>query len=776
MKYIRISSWLIAACMFLQQLSAQDIEGGGNGETWVAKKSKAEVLYQNLEYYDAIKLYQKLLKDKPEDATLTEHLADCYKLTGQYEEAVKWYENAYKLNPNSPTVIANYAQMLQITQQYEKSNQIYAAYLKLNPDSKMGINQQKATVNTAPFLETKDRYKVTNLEEINTDGLDFSPTWTGDGIIFASTRDKGQPIGKIHSWLGTSFCDMYNANGDNITFGKPTLIRKDANTKFHDATATFSSDKQKVYFTRNNFINHDADYSFEKVLKQGIFFRDVKEGKWENDQAFKYNNSEYDVAHPAISIDGKRLYFASNMPGGKGGMDLYVCESTGVDQWSSPKNVESLNTDGDEMFPYMDKNGFLYFASNGLGGLGGLDIFRSTNHGKGGGFTTPLNIGSPINSSYDDFGLVYGKEENKGYFTSNRPEGKGMDDIWSFEDNGIFLEGLVVDKLTDEPICNSTVQLLESNIKVGEDLTECDGLFRDNIIIGKEYCFIADAKDYLTNASICESTKNAKLGQTIFVKIPLEKAPLSVNIQVLDKKTNKPIKAAEITLLDKCTNKKVVHIADENGQHCFEVVCKCEYVAYGSFATYKPGEAVVNIEDDCNRLVVCGKPGGITIPVYLDKEPEVVNVIDGKPDVPINLTIELKSIYYDFDKDFIRKESETQLNKVLKFLQENPTAIVEISSHTDARATYAYNIDLSQRRANSVVKWLIAKGISKERMKPVGYGETKVLNGCIDGVKCTEFEHQRNRRTEFKIIGGTINIKSLERLDMNVDPCNNCPF
>ena len=774
MKYIRLCGW-ISVLLFCQQLLAQDIEGGGNGETWVARKGNAEVLYQNLEYYDAIKLYQKLLNENADDAILTEHLADCYRLTGQYQEAAEWYGRAYGLNPNTSTVVINYAQMLQVTQQYEKAKQIYAGYLDLMPESMMAVYQQTASSNIAPFLETKNRYVVTNLENINTDGLDFSPLWTGEGIVFASTRDKGQPVGKIHSWLGTSFCDMYNATGNQVTFDKPTLIRKDANTKFHDATATFMPDKSIVYFTRNNYINRDADYSKgDKVLKQGIFFSDVKEGKWDNDRTFQYNNKEYDVAHPALSTDGKKLYFSSNMPGGKGGMDLYVCESTGQNQWSAPNNIEALNTDGDEMFPYVDKDGFLYFASNGWGGLGGLDIFRSTN--KQGDFTTPLNIGAPINSSYDDFGLVHGKEQNSGYFTSNRQEGVGMDDIWSFVDNGIFLEGIVVDKLTDEPICKSTVQYLENKNKIAEDLTGCDGIFRDNVIVGKDYCFIADAEGYLTNSSICESTNNVKPGQTIFVKIPLEKAPVSVNIQVLDKKTGKPIKAAEITLLDKCTNKKVVHTADENGEHCFEVTCKCEYVAYGSFASYKPGESVVDIQDDCERLVVCGEPGGITIPVYLEKEPEVVNVVDGQPDVPVNLTIELKSIYYDFDKDFIRKESEPQLQKVLQFLLENPTAIVEISSHTDARATFAYNIDLSQRRANSVVKWLVNQGIPLSRMKPVGYGETKVLNGCTDGVKCTEFEHQRNRRTEFRVIGGTINIKSLERLDMDIDPCNNCPF
>jgi outer membrane protein OmpA-like peptidoglycan-associated protein len=139
-------------------------------------------------------------------------------------------------------------------------------------------------------------------------------------------------------------------------------------------------------------------------------------------------------------------------------------------------------------------------------------------------------------------------------------------------------------------------------------------------------------------------------------------------------------------------------------------------------------------------------------------------------------SIELRDIYYDFDKWYIREESERDLNKLLGFLQENPEAIVEIGSHTDARAPYDYNIKLSQRRAQSVVDWLIARGISRNRLKPKGYGETKPVNGCTDGVVCTEYEHQRNRRTEFKVIGGKFDISSLQRFDMQVDPCKQCPF
>ena len=221
---------------------------------------------------------------------------------------------------------------------------------------------------------------------------------------------------------------------------------------------------------------------------------------------------------------------------------------------------------------------------------------------------------------------------------------------------------------------------------------------------------------------------------------------------------------SKVLLSSQCEGWTKALVTDDSGKICLVVRCDCDYIVVANAEGFLPGSVTV-IKDDGECVV--DKRCGVN-----PKQVEVI--LDPIPSD--SSSIELKDIYYDFDKWFIRQESERELNKVLGFLQENPTAIVEIASHTDARAPFDYNIRLSQRRAQSVVDWLIGKGINKNRLKPKGYGETKPRNGCTDDVACTEYEHQRNRRTEFRVISGSVNIKSLERFDMQVDPCKVCPF
>ncbi len=220
-------------------------------------------------------------------------------------------------------------------------------------------------------------------------------------------------------------------------------------------------------------------------------------------------------------------------------------------------------------------------------------------------------------------------------------------------------------------------------------------------------------------------------------------------------------------------------VTDENGKICEVVRCDCDYIIVANATGYLPANKTV-IKDD--GMCVIDRKCGVNPreeEIILDRIPGGVDTNgDGIPDEYTDgPAIELKDIYYDFDKWYIREESERELNKLLGFLQENSTTIVEIGSHTDARAPFDYNIRLSQRRAQSVVDWLIQRGINRSRLKPKGYGETQPRNGCVDGVQCSEYEHQRNRRTEFRVIGGKIgDLKSLERFDMQVDPCKVCPF
>ena len=767
----------ILVVLFISSSQAQIIEGGDYyRETGGIKK--AEKLYKDLAYFEAIRVYEKYLKKKEDSTRSMVQLADCYRLTSNYDKASFWYDKAVSKGDTTAKAKLYLAQMLQVQGKYEESAKWYTAYLRANPGDKRSANELAASQNYEEYLQARLRYTVQNLS-FNSPGYDFSSTAYDGGLIFASSRDSSKAIGREHTWTGTQFFDMWYVKGDKVSFGKPQRMKGDGTTKWHEGVCTFTPDYKKVYFTRNDYINGKVKASADKTIKLNIYESEVDGKNWKNDKKLPFDNDQYSVGHPALTPDGNTMYFVSDMPGGYGYTDIYVTKKDG-ETWTTPKNLgPEINTEGREMFPYVDKDGELYFASDGHGGLGGLDIFRTKQNTKTKNWGKIRNIGAPINSSYDDFSLHYGNDKSYGYFTSDRPGGHGLDDIYSFTDDGISLEGIVVDAKTGEPICNSLVAMTakETNNEQGRKNTACDGEFDFAVLKNTDYCFRASAQGYAPNNNVCATTKGVQPGGKVFVKIPLtQQKPVSLVVLVRDRKTKRAIDSAQVIMSGDCDGMRQQTITGINGTSCDSVVCDCNYTAVASARGYLPGNNTGSTKGRCEILVDCGEAGGDTIIVELDRIP--VNT-DGNP-LPSafdsNITIELKDIYYDFDKWFIRQESEVQLNKLLSFMQENPDAIVEIGSHTDARAPFDYNIKLSQRRAQSVVDWLMAKGIGRNRLQPKGYGETQPRNQCVDGVECTEYEHQRNRRTEFRIMGGHINLKSLERFDMQVDPCRACPF
>lgn len=783
MRYILVIG-LFWICSFqYSQAQWNDIEGGGFGNSATASLKAADKLYNDLEYNKAIPYFQAYLKKHGDDAAAWAKLGDCYRLNSDFVKAAEAYGKATKGTNQRPDAYLKYAQMLQAIGKYNEASAIFTQLAQNDSTNLIAVNQQQACDNYPKFLIDKARYDIKNLA-FNTPQYDFSPAIYKDGLVYASSRDVSKPVSRTHTWTGTQFFDLYYVKGNKTEFkSKPEQIKKDGSTKFHEGVVAIRPDG-KIYFTRNDFINGKTQKSSDKVIKQKMYISDLNNLKMQNDVEFAFDNKEYDLGQPAITADGNTMYFVSDMPNGFGGKDIYY---TTLDngKWVEPTNLgPEINTPGDEMFPTIGPDGStLYFSSNGHPGMGALDIFKTKKLGDG-TWTTPKNIGAPINSSYDDFGLIYADDKYTGYFTSNRPDGHGLDDIYSFTDNGIELEGVVVDSLTGKPICNSTVQMTNDGNTLGSKKTICDGYFEFSVLRDMDYCFPAKAEGYYPNNSICATTKGVKPGEKVFVRIPLlPERPASLTVQVIDKQTKKPIPHAGILLSAKCDGTIQNDTANENGKQCFKVKCDCDYVAVGNAEGYLPNQSFYTAKDKCDKLKECDKPNGEMVIVELDKlrqpeqqpkEPEVV--------LPKGYTvdsagyIELKDIYYDFDKWYIRKESETELYKLLAFLIFNPDAIVEIASHTDARAPFDYNIKLSQRRAQSVVNWLAAKGIDRDRMKPVGYGETRLRNKCADGVPCTEEEHQRNRRTEFKVIGKKINLSSEEKKGVKVDPCLKCPF
>lgn len=758
-------------------VKGQIIEGGSFYEKEPGGLKKAEKLYKDLAYFEAIPVYERYLK-KHDSTRAMVQLADCYRLTSKYDKAEEWYNKAVLKGETTSETKLRLAQMLQVNGKYEEAAKWYTQYLTEVPEDKRSKNELQSSLHYDEYLQSRLRYTVQDLS-FNSPGYDFSSTTYDGGLIFSSSRDSAKAISREHTWTGTQFFDMWYVKGDKLAFGKPQRMKGDATTKWHEGVCTFTPDFKKVFFTRNDYINGKVKASTDKIIKLNIYESDVDGRNWKNDQKFPFNNDQYSVGHPALSPDGNTMYFVSDMPGGYGATDIYVTTKDG-ESWSTPKNLgPEINTEGREMFPYVDKDGELYFSSDGHGGLGGLDIFRTQLNTQTKKWGKIRNIGAPINSSYDDFSMHYGNDRSYGYFTSDRPGGKGLDDIYSFTDDGISLEGIVVDAETGKPICNSQVIMnaKETTTEQGRKNTECDGEFDFAVLKNTDYCFKASAQGYAPNNSVCATTKGVSPGGKVFVRIPLTKQkPVSLIVLVRDRKSKKPIDSAKVILSGDCDGIRQQSITGTTGTTCDSVQCECNYTAVASAKYYLPNSNTGSTVGRCKVLVNCGEAGGDTLIVELDRLTGDNEGNTPPSSLDSNLTIELKDIYYDFDKWYIRKESEEQLTKLLSFMQENPDAIVEIGSHTDARAPFDYNIRLSQRRAQSVVDWLMARGISRNRLRPMGYGETQPRNGCVDGVRCSEYEHQRNRRTEFRVIGGNINLKSLERFDMHIDPCKVCPF
>ncbi len=752
----------------------QDIEGGGTSAPEIGGYTKAEKLYKSLAYHEAIPLYEHYI-EKHDSALAKAHLGDCYRLTSRYDKAEYWYSKALSQGSEiAPQYELYYAQMLQVNGKYEEAAKWYAKYKESVPEDRRTDNELKACSDYGQYLLSRDRYTVKDLS-FNSPGYDFSSSSYGEGLVYSSSRDSAKAISREHTWTGTQFFDMWYVKGDKETFGKPERLKGDAATKYHEGAASFTPDAKKVYYTRNNYDNGKVNTSTDKIVKLKIYESEIDGRTWKNDKSFPYNNDEYSVGHPALTPDGNTLYFVSDMPGGYGGTDIYVTQKDG-ETWGTPKNVgPEINTEGREMFPYVDKDGELYFSSDGHGGLGGLDMFRVKQNSKTGKWGKIRNVGAPLNSSYDDFGFHYGKDKSYGYFTSDRPDGKGLDDIYSFTDDGIYLEGIVVDAETGEPICSSQVQMSAKadGSERGRTTTECDGEFEFNVLKNTDYRFRGSAEGYQSNDSVQATTKGVGPGGKVFVKIPLRKKKdyaMEVTVYGKTPQGEKPLPNAKILLSSQCEGWTKAYTTDDSGKICEVVRCDCDYIVVANAQGYLPGSVSV-IKDD-GECIIDRKCGINPKPVKVVLDPLGVPNDSGYAGGPI----ELKDIYYDFDKWYIRQESEKELTKLLSFMQENPEVIVEIGSHTDARAPYEYNIKLSQRRAQSVVDWLVSRGISKSRLKPKGYGESQPRNGCKDGVPCSEYEHQRNRRTEFRVIGGNIDMKSLERFDMQVDPCKVCPF
>ena len=621
---------------------------------------KANEMYKNFAYVDAIKIYEKIAKQGYVNQEMLESLGNSYYYKAEYKNALQWYEQLFEEGKYNvkPEYYYRYAQALNSVGRYDESDKMMNKFAELTGN---------ADTRAVLFEENKDYQEVIQgnsgrLElhpvSINTEFSEYGTALYGDKVVFTAANSGKTSKGGVSQWTGESYYDLYMADRDKQTLSNKKFFSTTVNTPFNESTAVFTKDGNTMYFTRNNYVNRKVGTDVENTILLKIL-RATKDsnGQWGNVVELPFNSDDYNVAHPTLSSDEKFLYFASDMDGTLGESDIYRVEILGDNQYSTPENLgDIINTPGRESFPFISKNNVLYYSSDGIPGLGGLDIFAVKFY-ENGTVSKPINIGRPGNSADDDFCFVMDSDTKVGFLSSNRPGGKGRDDIYSFyEEKPLMfdcekmIKGVLKDSEKNDVIADGVIVLSDKTMKeVARQKTKADGSFAFEKVDCKDlyYYLRAEIGDYVTTE----------------VKVDL-------NVE---------------------------------GDVFYEFMIKPREIA-------------------------------------IDKDVDLAKVLN------------IKEIYFDLDKSDIRPDAAVELAKIVEVMRENPKMKIDIRSHTDSRASDEYNLRLSERRAKATLEWMVKQGIERKRLTAKGYGETQLVNGCSNGVPCTDEEHQANRRSEFIIV------------------------
>ena len=639
-----------------------------------AKLSDAEEKQRIGEYFEAAAIYRKVYtKTSPQKRDLRGYIAyrmaECNRLINNTPRATSAYMNALRYDYPDSIVSLRLGQMYQKSGKYMDAIRHYNDFLLLNPESQLALNGIKGSELAPQWKQNPSRYIVKRMEKFNSRRGEFCPMLYGekyDQLYFTSSRtpkgankDKDETISAITGQRNNDFFLVKQDEQGNWL--APVELEDEVNTEFDEGTPSFSKDGNTMYYT---YCAQDP----EGPRTSEIYVSTRSSAKWgKGTRASIVKDSVTALGHPAVSPDGKYLYYVSDAVGGFGGKDIFRSRLVGNDFGPMENLGPDINTPGDEMFPYVRDSVTLYFASNGHPGMGGLDLFKATQDSTGKWHVE--NLKAPINSMGDDFGITFEGDKEKGFFSSNRNDARGYDHLYSFELPviTIFIEGIVSD-VDENPIEDATVRIVGKDGLNEKVLAKTDGTYRVELERDIRYVMMASARGYLNQ------------------NFELKTGP---------------------------EEKNETYIVD----------------------------------------------------FYLS---------------PISKPVVIENIFYDFDKATLRPESQKALDEMIKMLNDNPNVTIELGAHTDRKGSDQYNERLAQRRAQSVVDYLIAGGIEKERLEAKGYGESvpKVINKKMaknydflnEGDVLTEefiltltpeqqeIADQINRRTEFKVLRTNYNL------------------
>ncbi len=650
----------ILALLVLCLLTAASAVAQGN-----RLANEANEAYRKGFYFNAIELYKKAYTVEKKAATKAELIfmvAESYRMIGDAPQAQVWYEKAIKAQFTDPVVYFWAGEMQKQQGKYADAIANYNKYKEKKSNDPRADAGIAACQNAQKWKDSPTRYAVDPEVLLNTPQWDFSPAFSdkkNETVVFTSSRPAATGDG-ADDITGDSFTDLFTSTRDRLgKWSEPVKLPLEINTDGNEGAPIFNSKRTVMYFTRCPNIKKEVkgcDIWMSK--KVGNNFSAPVMLKLKPDAG---KEDSLNIGHPALTPDDDHLVFASNVnfPGAKGGRDLYkVALNKDGMPTGAPTNLGAdINTAKDDLFPFVRFDGNLYYSTNGLPGMGGMDMFVAEKKADG-MWTAPENMKSPLNSPGDDFAIVFDGENDRGFFTSNRAGGKGQDDIWRFNMPNLefALQGNVYDKVTGMPIQGAKVSVVGTNGSNFSALTDENGGFS----------FIESGKDR-------------------YIK---------------------------------------------------------EETSYSILAE-KEGYLVVK-----DQITTVGVKESTTFVKEYFLEPI------------LNTVIKLPQILYDVDQFFLRPEAKDSLEVLYTTLTDNPNITIELRSHTDARPTRKYkggNKELSQLRAQSVVNYMVEKGIAADRMTPVGMGpdEPVIAMDVIKKMATTEEKeaaHQKNRRTDFKVL------------------------
>jgi outer membrane protein OmpA-like peptidoglycan-associated protein/tetratricopeptide (TPR) repeat protein len=677
---------------------------------------KAQKYVHQFQYARAATEFEGILQANPSDRMAIEQLALCYMKLNNPGKAESYL--SVVCNGENPTTehIKYYAQALAANGKYDASRKWYETYYTKTQDVR--INDIVASYGTMTKFYEDSSFYTLQLLGLNSSHSDFSPAFFKNGIVFCSAR--GSQDKAMFAWNNSFYIDLFSVediHSEPHNFGKPV------NTPLHEGPATFSRAFDTIYFTRNNYINNKKSNSKEGVVKLKIYYSVLRNGVWQKEQNLPLNHDDYSIGHPALSSSGK-LYFVSDMPGGFGGTDIYYTTQRNG-RWIEAVNLgPDINTSGNEMFPFINTNGDLYFASTGHPGLGGLDIFYAP--GLNDKISHPKNLGYPINSAKDDFGLII--KDNKGFLTSNRGADPKDDNIYAFTIDKT--KTLIIRAVTAQNVKLTNYELQLTAIKGEQIRKNIETLFANTFDSEDSYKIRCVKTGYIDEEVTLTKKDFLNLRANDTLDIHLKEAIRKVRV-CLQSVLGEKMPGGKMSIKNLTTGEVQVLTLDKNGYSSIDLK-PGSYELTGSKAKYRSNTVKVN---------PASLPDNPLVTVALTSADALFDKNE------VGQTIELE-IRYDVNKATIRPEAEKKLNTLVDFLSKNPGVKVEIGSHTDTRGTDEANNNLSERRAESAVVYLVRKGISRDRLIPIGYGESDLK---IRDAK-TEGDHQQNRRTTVKIV------------------------